>query len=114
MQLLKTLEKERLPENKRPKEYYVRLTDIFKRYLSRKTNQYQLHLTADELLLELRSLDLPQEKISGYAACLRLANAVKFAKYLPADYDNEKSFEETKNIIEAIQGLERKKAEDGV
>lgn len=114
MQLLKTLDEEQLPKNNKTKEYYSRLTDIFKRYLSRNTNIFQMHLTTDELLMELRDLDLPKEKIAAFAECLRMANAVKFAKYLPPNYDNEKSMQETKEMIEAIHNLQNKKPGDGV
>lgn len=114
MQLLNNLKKEHLPENNKTKEYYSRLTEIFKRYLSRKTNTYQLHLTTDELLMELNGLDLSKEKITAFANCLRMGNAVKFAKYMPPAYENEKNLEETKDMIETINSLDNKKQKDGI
>lgn len=114
MQLLNDLKKEQLPEDNKTKEFYTRLTEIFKRYLSRKTNTYQLHLTTEELLIELSGLDLAKEKLAAFASCLRMGNAVKFAKYVPPAYENEKSFEETKNMIEAINSIENKKPKDGI
>lgn len=114
MQLLTDLKKEHLPEDNKTKEYYTRLTEIFKRYLSRKTNTFQLHLTTDELLMELNGLDLSKEKITTFANCLRMGNAVKFAKYLPPAYENEKNFEEIKEMIEAINSLGNKKPKDGI
>lgn len=114
MQLLNDLEKENLPGQNKFKEYYSRLSDIFKRYLSRKTNTYQLHLTTDELLMELSGFDLSKELISNFANGLRMGNAVKFAQYIPPAYENEKSFSQTKEMITAINNIVNKKPEDGI
>jgi len=114
MQSLKDLEKENLLQQNKFKEYYSRLSDIFKRYLSRKTNTYQLHLTTDELLVELKGFDLSKEQISNFAASLRMGNAVKFAQYIPPAFENEKSFLQTKEMITSINNIVNKKPEDGI
>lgn len=112
MRSLNDLEKENLPAENKTKEYYSRLTDIFKRYLSRKTNSYQMHLTADEVLIELGGLDISKQQISEFANALRMGNVVKFAKYIPPTYENEKAFSQTKEMITAINNI--KKPENGV
>ncbi|MGN6249009.1 MAG: hypothetical protein ACTHNG_11675 [Ginsengibacter sp.] len=109
MQLLDELKSDNLPEKNEVKEYYARLSDIFKRYLSRITKTYQMHLTTDELLIKLKDLDVPNERISEFASCLRLGNAVKFAKLYPADFENQKCFSETKEMIVEINDIENKK-----
>ncbi len=114
IQSLNDLEKENLLQQNKFKEYYSRLTDIFKRYLSRKTNTYQLHLTTDELLIELKGLDLSKEQISEFASSLRMGNAVKFAQYTPPAYENEKAFLQTKEMITAIHNIVNKKPEDDI
>lgn len=114
MQLLSDLEKENLPQSNKIKEYHSRLTDIFKRYLSRKTNTYQLHLTSDELLIELSGFDLAKEHITGFANSLRMGNAVKFAQYVPPAFENEKCFSQTKEMITAINNIVNKKPEDDI
>jgi len=114
MQLLDELQKENLLEKNEFKEYHTRLSAIFKRYLSRKTNIYQMHLTTDELLIELNELDLPKEKIFDFANCLRMGNAAKFARYVPPDYENQKSFSEIQEMITNINNIENKKPEDGI
>ena len=114
MQSLNDLEKEDLLQQNKFKEYHSRLSDIFKRYLSRKTNTYQLHLTTDELLMELNGFDLSKEQISNFAGSLRLGNAVKFAQYIPPAYENENSFLQTKEMITAINNIVNKKPEDGI
>ena len=114
MQLLDELQKENLIEKNEIKEYHTRLSDIFKRYLSRKTNTYQMHLITDELLIELNEMDLSREKISDFANCLKMGNAVKFARYIPPVFENEKCFLETKEMIKSIHNIAPKTPEDGI
>ncbi len=114
MQLLDELQKENLTEKDEFREYHIRLSDIFKRYLSRITNSYRMHLTTDELLVELKGMELSKEKVADFASCLRMGNAVKFARYVPPEYENQKCFSETKEMITNINNIENKKPGDGV
>jgi hypothetical protein len=114
MESLSALEKENLVQNNEVKEYHVRLTEIFKRYLSRKTNIYQMHLTTDELLIALNELDLSKEQISSFANSLRMGNAVKFAQYIPPAYENERCFSQTKEMITSIHNIVNKKPGDDI
>ena len=114
MQLLEELQKENLPEKQEFKEFHTRLSDIFKRYLSRKSNTNQMYLTTDELLIELNQLDLAKENFASFASCLRMGNAVKFAKYIPPDFENQKCFSEIKEMITNINNIEPKEPKDGI
>lgn len=111
MEAFSQLEKEQLVQNNRVKDYHTRLTEIFKRYLSRKTNRYQMHLTSDELLMELNEFNFPKEQIAAFASCLRMGNAVKFAQYIPPVDENEKCFIQVKDMIASINNLINKKPE---
>jgi hypothetical protein len=111
LQSLSALEKEQLIETHKEKKFHSRLTEIFKRYLSRKTNLNKLHLTSDEILIELSEYDLPKQSVTEFANCLRMGNAVKFAQYIPPAYENEKCFSQTKEIITAINNIVNKKPE---
>ena len=111
LQSLSALEKEQLIEMHKEKKFHSRLTEIFKRYLSRKTNLNKLHLTSDEILIELSEYDLPKQTVTEFANCLRMGNAVKFAQYIPPAYENEKCFSQTKEIITAINNFVNKKPE---
>jgi hypothetical protein len=108
MQSLKELEREGLPENQQAKEFHSRLTAIFKKYLSRKTGRYQLYLTSDEILTELKGLDISMDQISAFAASLRMGNAAKFAKYVPPVYESNQCLQQTKDMIVAINNLTAK------
>jgi hypothetical protein len=41
-----------------------------------------------------------------------MGNVVKFAKYIPPAYENEKCFSQTKEMIIAINNIVNKKPED--
>ena len=105
MQSLSAIEKDRLIEKRKEKELHSRLTDIFKRFLSRETNTYKLHLTSDEILMELGVYDLSREQITEFANCLSMGNVVKFAQYIPPAYENEKCLTQTKEMITTINNL---------
>lgn len=114
MQLLEELQKENLLEKQEFREYHTQLSDIFKRYLSRKTNINQMHLTTDEVLIELNEMELSKEKIATFANCLRMGNAVKFARFIPPDFENQKCFSEIKEMITNINNIETKEPKDGI
>lgn len=111
MQALANLEREQLIQKNEIKEYHLKLTEIFKRYLSRKTNTYQLHLTSDELLMEISRFNLAKQQISDFANALRMGNAVKFAQYIPPVHENETCFSQTKEMINSIEATINKKTE---
>jgi hypothetical protein len=102
---LKELEKQQLLSQREVKQFHTRLAEIFKRYISRKTNTNLLHLTTDELLLHLTTMNVNKELISGAANNLRMGDAVKFAKFIPGDDTSNQAFLTTKSVIEQIDQL---------
>ena len=81
------------------------LNDIFQG--KRKT--YKMNLTSDEILMELDDYDSGKEQLFAFANCLRMSSAVKFAKYIPPQNESEKCFEQTKEMITAINNNLNKK-----
>ena len=114
MQSLNDLDKEQLLQQNEVKAYHTRLTDIFKRYISRKTKTYKMHLTSDEMLMDLDEYNLGKEQISAFANCLRMSNAVKFAKYIPANYESEKCLQEIREMITEINKNLNTKTESAI
>ncbi len=102
MQSLNELQQQKLLESNDVKEYHIRLTNIFKRYLSRKNNADKMYLTTDEVLMELKEFSLSQDQIFAFANCLRMSDAIKFAKYLPPQIESEKCLEQVKEMIISI------------
>lgn len=90
------------------KLYYSKLTDIFRLYIFRKKGILSLQKTTDDLVVQLKSLNLNKEQFDKLSQSLRLSDFVKFAKYIPSDDDNRTSFEEIKNTIVIIEKSETK------
>ena len=114
MQSLNDLEKEQLLQQNEVKAYHTRLTDIFKRYISRRAGAYKMHLTSDEMLMDLDEYNLGKEKLTAFANCLRMSNAVKFAKYIPANYESEKCLQEVRYMITEINKILNTKTESAI
>jgi len=96
-------------ENLTSKPFYTRLVDIFRLYISRRKGIASLQKTADDLVVQLRSLKLPAEEFNRLAQSLRLSDFVKFAKFEPAESDKNDSFKTIKDFIENIEKMEIQK-----
>ncbi len=114
MQSLTNLDKENLLEKNEVKEYHTRLTEIFKRYISRRTGTYKLHLTSDEILMDISSYDISKEMIASFANSLRMSNAVKFAKYVPPQSESTQSLVRTIEMITEINKSFNNKMENDI
>ncbi len=90
------------------KQYHSRLTDIFRLYVFRKKAILSLQKTTDDLVVQLRTLNLSKEQFDKLSQSLRLSDFVKFAKYLPSGDDNRSCFEDIKNTIVTIEKPEAK------
>lgn len=86
------------------KEYYSGLADIFRGYIDAKKGIHSLQATADDLVVKLKSLDLPNEQFNELTQSLRLADFVKFAKYLPSADEDKNVFT---IIYKSIQQIEQ-------
>jgi len=100
-QELEKLRKENAPS----KLFYIKLVDIFRVYISRRKGIASLQKTTDDLVVQLKSLNLPAEDFSQLAQTLRMSDFVKFAKYEPGENDKTDSFGTVKNFIEKIENL---------
>jgi hypothetical protein len=102
LQSLNDVQKQQLLSKGEIKEFYTRLSEIFKRYISRKGNSNLHILTTGEILIKLNEMQVSKESIGLAANNLRMADAVKFAKYVPANNESEETFASTKKVIQQI------------
>ncbi len=86
------------------KEYYTKLTDIFRLYLLRRKGILSLQETTGDLIPFLKNTGLSVEEISGLRQSLLLSDFVKFAKYQPSPAEDQTCYDE---ISKAIQAIER-------
>jgi len=85
------------------KKYYTQLTEIFRTYVEKRKGIHSLQQTTDDLVMQLRSVDLNKEQYNQLSQVLRLSDFVKFAKYEPTDTDNKNVFDTIKKSIEEIE-----------
>lgn len=86
------------------KEFYTKLTDIFRLYLLRRKGILSLQETTGDLIPLLKNIGLSDNELSGLRQTLLLSDFVKFAKYQPAATDDQACHDE---ISKAIQIIER-------
>lgn len=103
MQSLNALKKEDLLSKGEVKQYYTRLNDILRWYVTRKFNFSSLEKTNDELVMQLRQTRLSHPDYTTLAQALRMADFVKFAKYTPSVADQEETFDVIKNSISRLE-----------
>ena len=111
-QSLKELEKQQLLLKGEVKLFHTRLAEIFKRYVARKTNTSLLQFTTDEILIHLESLNINKDIISATASNQRMADAVKFAKYIPSNDVSNQAYADTGAVIEKIDQLTLNRSSD--
>ena len=89
------------------KEFHTKLTDIFKRFLTRTTRRNLMNQTSAELLILLQSR-INSEYLSKSANALRMSDAVKFAKFRPGYSESEAVFSDIQKIIGQINESTKK------
>lgn len=105
LKALNELRAQRLAESGNVKAYYTGMNDILRSFITRKSGFSVLEKTSEELLLQLRDRNLKNDDFIELAQTLRMSDAVKFAKFVPSQSDNDHSFDVFKNSIEILNNL---------
>lgn len=85
------------------KAFYSSLSDIFKRYYSRKTNMNLMPDTTGDLLMRLKEHSRSADIVSTAAEVLRFGDAVKFAKFQPSENENNQAVGYMKQVIDHLE-----------
>jgi hypothetical protein len=113
---LSQLKESNLWQSGQSKEYYTDLTDIAREYLEGQFNIDAVEMTSDEILTEVRKLQLDNSVFSKLQDTLTTADLVKFAKANPSPSQNEAAFNDINSFVEDsyvfYQETEKKKAEE--
>lgn len=100
----------------RYKDYYTDLTDITREYLDGEFNIDAIEMTSEEILQEVKRINLDSQIFNKLQETLSTADLVKFAKATPGRTENENAFVNINSFIEESyqfhQELERKMAEE--
>ncbi len=113
---LSQLKVSNLWQSGKSKEYYTDLTDIAREYLKGQFNIDAIEMTSDEILEEVKKLQIDKLIFSKLENTLTTADLVKFAKANPNPTENETAFSDINSFVEDSymfhQEMERKKAEE--
>jgi hypothetical protein len=99
---LNALSKYDLSNSEEVKEYHSQLSFILKRYYSRVTENNLLNKTTGGLLLQMKQQEVDSVSINSIAGFLRIGDAVKFAKHIPAVAESEKCAADLKLVIDKL------------
>jgi hypothetical protein len=97
------LEEKRLWQKGLHKQYHSEVTEIIRRYIEQRYDVMALEMTTDEIMEQLQGTDMPTEIQMVVLQFLRLADFVKFAKYLPLPQENEESMKQAYQIVNATK-----------
>lgn len=111
---LEQLHHRKLWQNDKHNLYYTLLTDILRRYISRRWEIRAMEFTTNETMEALRAFDIPNDSRLALHTILRTADMAKFAKAKPDDELNEECYtmayyfvENTKVVdTEGVEGKE--------
>jgi hypothetical protein len=87
------------------KKYYSELTRISRTFFQMQLQDQALQKTTDEWMVGLQPLQVENEVKTSFFQFLRLADTVKFAKYLPAVAESETSVEAIKQMLQKVSLL---------
>lgn len=99
---LKKEEPGNLPELK---IFYSTLSETFKKYYSRTYRSKLINKTTAQTLMDMQQNKIAPDVVSETAALLRLADAVKFAKYNPSYAENKDALIKMASVIETLHRL---------
>ena len=104
-QRLDQLKKEE-PENlDQLKIFYTSFAETFKTYYGRTYRSKIVNKTTAQTLMDMQQNKIAQDVILETAAQLRLADAVKFAKYKPSYAENKEAIIKMASVIETLHRL---------
>lgn len=82
------------------KEYYVRMSDIIRRYIEGRYFIVALELTTFELIKDLRTADVDPQHVDLFQNFLDFCDLVKFAKLIPTASEHESILQQAFTVVE--------------
>ncbi len=100
LESLKALLERKLPEQGAIKEYYSEISGILRRYLEGRFFVQALEETSNEILAEMKQQEVDEENFKRLESVLKLADLVKFAKFIPGATEHTAIAGDTERFIE--------------
>lgn len=115
---LEHLANQKLWQNGKVKEYYSRLTEIFRTYLAGRYGVGALEMTTEEIVEAMKDLAFTPKHTQELTSLLTESDLVKFAKYIPEAESCEVAYytiyyfvEESKEVVEEVVNPEEQEPE---
>lgn len=103
---MEKLDAEKMWQQGRVKEYYTGLTEIVREYIENRFNIPALEKTTDEIIEEMRNVDVPERESSDILkGLLMLADLVKFAKENPLPVENVNNYDRAYKFVESTKKI---------
>jgi len=99
---LDALQAKGLIEKKQHKLFYTELIDICRTYSDHQLNIYSANKTTDEYMLMLKNKIGNEPKLIHFFQLLRLADAVKFAKFIPPNNECDDAIFDARTFVQTI------------
>ncbi len=100
LEALGKIEDEKSWKNSDLKKYHTELTDILREYIEQRFRVPAQEQTTNEIMQSLRFADFSEDAALRLRHVLKLADMVKFAKEVPAENENHRSFNLAKEFVE--------------
>lgn len=104
---LRQLEEKKLWQQGLVKEYYSELTTILRLFFERRWDILALESTTDEILAQMKRIPEALLLWNDLEWCLRTADLVKFAKFIPSPEDNNRALQNAYDIVRAMAPREQ-------
>ena len=96
------LRKQAVKNEMEVKKYYTQLNDILRYFVARQFQLSTKEKTNDELAIQLKQLNMQSDQYTSLIQALRMADFVKFARYLPPAAENEKTLSVIESAIVSL------------
>jgi hypothetical protein len=107
MQSLDKIEQQRLLDNGEIVQFHSQLVEVLKRYVGQTQHINTDSMLSEELMLYL-SGKISQDDMTRVASATRMADSVKFAKYIPDTGDSIESLRNTRTVIQHMHEAQKK------
>jgi len=110
---LSEIQSKKLWQQEQTKQYYIELSDVLREYLE---NRYAIKThekTTDEILIELRRVEMADNNKQILKELLTLSDLVKFAKEKPLPVENEQCMDNAISFVKQTQQVVIKPTTEG-
>lgn len=109
---LENLHNQKLWQNDKHKQYYSSLADIVRKYIDGRYDINAMEMTSDEILTLIKPLIVHKKEYSSLNDLLKISDLVKFAKFVPADDENEAYYDSAYYFVENTKLLPQEVSEE--